>query len=34
MSVQLGYLGLGSNQGDRRAMLQAAIEVLWTHASR
>jgi 2-amino-4-hydroxy-6-hydroxymethyldihydropteridine diphosphokinase len=32
VTVQLGYLGLGSNQGDRRAMLQAAVEVLWTHA--
>ena len=32
MTAQLGYLGLGSNQGDRRAMLQAAVEVLWTHA--
>jgi 2-amino-4-hydroxy-6-hydroxymethyldihydropteridine diphosphokinase len=27
----LGYLGLGSNVGDRRANLQAAIEGLWTH---
>jgi 2-amino-4-hydroxy-6-hydroxymethyldihydropteridine diphosphokinase len=34
VTVQLGYLGLGSNQGDRRAMLQAAIEVLRTHAVR
>ena len=25
----LGYLGLGSNVGDRRAMLQAALEDLW-----
>lgn len=25
----LGYLGLGSNVGDRRAMLQAAVEDLW-----
>jgi 2-amino-4-hydroxy-6-hydroxymethyldihydropteridine diphosphokinase len=31
MTVELGYLGLGSNEGDRRAMLQAALEVLWTH---
>jgi 2-amino-4-hydroxy-6-hydroxymethyldihydropteridine diphosphokinase len=31
VSVELGYLGLGSNVGDRRAMLQAAIEALWTH---
>ena len=26
-----GYLGLGSNVGDRRENLQAAIEDLWTH---
>jgi 2-amino-4-hydroxy-6-hydroxymethyldihydropteridine diphosphokinase len=26
---ELGYLGLGSNVGDRRAMLQAVIEDLW-----
>jgi 2-amino-4-hydroxy-6-hydroxymethyldihydropteridine diphosphokinase len=32
VTVELGYLGLGSNQGDRRAQLQAAVEVLWTHA--
>ena len=25
----LGYLGLGSNVGDRRAVLQAAVEDLW-----
>ena len=31
MSVELGYLGLGSNLGDRRATLQAAVEGLWTH---
>ena len=31
MSADLGYLGLGSNLGDRRAMLQAAVEDLWTH---
>jgi 2-amino-4-hydroxy-6-hydroxymethyldihydropteridine diphosphokinase len=29
--VRLGYLGLGSNVGDRRANLQAAVEELWTH---
>jgi 2-amino-4-hydroxy-6-hydroxymethyldihydropteridine diphosphokinase len=29
--VRLGYLGLGSNVGDRRAYLQAAVEDLWTH---
>ncbi len=28
---RLGYLGLGSNVGDRRENLQAAIEDLWTH---
>jgi 2-amino-4-hydroxy-6-hydroxymethyldihydropteridine diphosphokinase len=32
VTVELGYLGLGSNQGDRRAQLQAAVDVLWTHA--
>jgi 2-amino-4-hydroxy-6-hydroxymethyldihydropteridine diphosphokinase len=26
-----GYLGIGSNIGDRRANLQAAVESLWTH---
>ncbi len=31
MTARLGYLGLGSNVGDRRANLQAAIEDLWTH---
>jgi len=31
VSAELGYLGLGSNLGDRRAMLQAAAEDLWTH---
>jgi 2-amino-4-hydroxy-6-hydroxymethyldihydropteridine diphosphokinase len=29
--VRLGYLGLGSNEGERRANLQAAVEELWTH---
>jgi 2-amino-4-hydroxy-6-hydroxymethyldihydropteridine diphosphokinase len=29
MSLELGYLGLGSNPGDRRAQLQAAVEALW-----
>ncbi len=28
MSVELGYLGLGSNVGDRRANLQAAVDAL------
>ena len=28
---ELGYLGLGSNVGDRRANLQAAVELLWVH---
>jgi len=32
MSTELGYLGLGSNVGDRRASLQAAVETLWSHA--
>lgn len=30
----IGYLGLGSNVGDRRANLQAAIEDLWAHGVR
>ena len=29
--TDLGYLGLGSNIGDRREMLQAAVEDLWGH---
>jgi len=29
--MSVGYLGLGSNVGDRRANLQAAIEDLWAH---
>ena len=29
--TKIGYLGLGSNVGDRRANLQAAIEDLWAH---
>ena len=29
--MRLGYLGLGSNVGDRRANLQAAVEELWIH---
>ena len=28
---EIGYLGLGSNVGDRRMNLQATIEPLWTH---
>jgi 2-amino-4-hydroxy-6-hydroxymethyldihydropteridine diphosphokinase len=31
VTARLGYLGLGSNVGDRRANLQAAIEDLWAH---
>ncbi len=34
MSMALGYLGLGSNLGDRRALLQAAVEDLWVHGVR
>ena len=34
MSVELGYLGLGSNLGDRRALLQAAVEDLWVHGAQ
>jgi 2-amino-4-hydroxy-6-hydroxymethyldihydropteridine diphosphokinase len=29
--TRLGYLGLGSNVGDRRAHLQAAVVDLWAH---
>jgi 2-amino-4-hydroxy-6-hydroxymethyldihydropteridine diphosphokinase len=29
--TRLGYLGLGSNVGDRQAHLQAAVEDLWAH---
>jgi 2-amino-4-hydroxy-6-hydroxymethyldihydropteridine diphosphokinase len=28
---EIGYLGLGSNLGDRRTNLQATVEMLWTH---
>jgi 2-amino-4-hydroxy-6-hydroxymethyldihydropteridine diphosphokinase len=31
VELNLGYLGLGSNVGDRRANLQAAVEDLWAH---
>ncbi|HEX5622263.1 MAG TPA: 2-amino-4-hydroxy-6-hydroxymethyldihydropteridine diphosphokinase [Solirubrobacteraceae bacterium] len=31
MTPRDGYLGLGSNIGDRRANLQAAVADLWTH---
>jgi 2-amino-4-hydroxy-6-hydroxymethyldihydropteridine diphosphokinase len=31
VSSELGYLGVGSNLGDRRALLQAAVEDLWVH---
>ena len=29
--LRVGYLGLGSNVGDRRENLQAAVEDLWVH---
>ena len=29
--TEIGYLGLGSNVGERRENLQAAIELLWAH---
>ncbi len=28
---EIGYLGLGSNIGDRRLNLQATVELLWAH---
>jgi 2-amino-4-hydroxy-6-hydroxymethyldihydropteridine diphosphokinase len=28
---EIGYLGLGSNVGDRRMNLQATVELLWAH---
>jgi 2-amino-4-hydroxy-6-hydroxymethyldihydropteridine diphosphokinase len=28
---EIGYLGLGSNAGDRRVNLQATVELLWAH---
>jgi len=28
---EIGYLGLGSNIGDRRTNLQATVELLWNH---
>ena len=31
MRSRVGYLGLGSNVGERRENLQAAIELLWAH---
>lgn len=31
MTPRDGYLGIGSNIGDRRVNLQAAVEDLWTH---
>ena len=31
MTPRDGYLGIGSNIGDRRANLQAAVEDLWMH---
>jgi 2-amino-4-hydroxy-6-hydroxymethyldihydropteridine diphosphokinase len=34
VTAELGFLGLGSNVGDRRAALQAAVEALWGHGVR
>jgi 2-amino-4-hydroxy-6-hydroxymethyldihydropteridine diphosphokinase len=34
VSARVGYLGLGSNVGDRRANLQAAVDVLPRHGVR
>jgi 2-amino-4-hydroxy-6-hydroxymethyldihydropteridine diphosphokinase len=31
VTARIGYLGIGSNVGDRRANLQAAVEDLWAH---
>jgi 2-amino-4-hydroxy-6-hydroxymethyldihydropteridine diphosphokinase len=31
MTLAVGYLSLGSNLGDRRSYLQAAVEDLWAH---
>ena len=31
MTARVGYLGLGSNVGERRTNLQAAVEDLWAH---
>jgi 2-amino-4-hydroxy-6-hydroxymethyldihydropteridine diphosphokinase len=31
VSLEIGYLGLGSNVGDRRAELHAAVQELWVH---
>jgi 2-amino-4-hydroxy-6-hydroxymethyldihydropteridine diphosphokinase len=31
VTLEVGYLGLGSNVGERRAYLQAAVEDLWAH---
>ena len=32
--MSIGYLGLGSNVGDRRAQLQAAVDALPAHGAR
>lgn len=34
MTTRIGYLGLGSNVGDRRAQLQAAVDLLGAHGAR
>lgn len=33
-ATRIGYLGLGSNVGDRRAQLQAAVDLLGAHGVR
>jgi 2-amino-4-hydroxy-6-hydroxymethyldihydropteridine diphosphokinase len=33
VSLRIGYLSLGSNLGDRREYLQAALEDLWAHGA-
>jgi 2-amino-4-hydroxy-6-hydroxymethyldihydropteridine diphosphokinase len=31
VTQEIGYVGLGSNVGDRRTNLQATVELLWAH---
>jgi 2-amino-4-hydroxy-6-hydroxymethyldihydropteridine diphosphokinase len=34
VTLRAGYLSLGSNQGERRTYLEAAVEDLWAHGVR